>query len=71
LPPPSDLSRRLHALLKRQGFSISEAARQAGMQKQATWLIVTGRNRNPGVETVRRIVEAAGATMGELFADED
>jgi transcriptional regulator with XRE-family HTH domain len=67
---PTDLSRRLQALLARQGFSISEAARQAGMQKQACWLIVTGRNANPGVETVRRIVEAVGATLGELFADE-
>jgi transcriptional regulator with XRE-family HTH domain len=67
----TDLAARLQALLARQGFSISEAARQAGMQKQATWLIVTGRNKNPGVETVRKIVEAVGATMGELFADAD
>lgn len=69
--PENDLSRRLQALFDRQGFSISEAARTAGMQKQQVWLIVTGRNANPGVETVRKLVEAVGATLGELFADEE
>lgn len=69
-PPPSDLSRRLQALLARQGFSISEAARAAGMQKQQVWLIVTGRTADPHIGSVRKIAEAVGATLGELFADE-
>jgi transcriptional regulator with XRE-family HTH domain len=65
------LSDRLRRLLDDRGVSISEAARLAGLEKQQTWRIVTGRNANPGVRTVTRLVEAVGGTMAELFADKE
>jgi transcriptional regulator with XRE-family HTH domain len=71
MPESTDLSRRLRRLLAARGFTISEVARIAGMEKQQTWRIVTGATPDPRVESVRRIVAATGATLGELFADED
>jgi transcriptional regulator with XRE-family HTH domain len=65
------LSDRLKRLFDERGVSISEAARFAGMEKQQVHRIVSGRNANPGIATVRRIVEGIGGTLGELFADED
>lgn len=64
------LAERLQRLLDERGFTITEAAKAAGMEKQQAWRIVTGKNRNPGFETVRRLVEAIGGTMAELCADE-
>jgi transcriptional regulator with XRE-family HTH domain len=64
------LSDRLRRMLDDRGCTISEAARMARMEKQQVWRIVTGKNTNPGVETLQRIVEAVGGTMAELFADE-
>jgi transcriptional regulator with XRE-family HTH domain len=65
------LSDRLRRLLDDRGCSISEAAKLATMEKQQVWRIVTGRNANPGVQTVQRLVEAVGGTMAELFADKE
>ena len=65
------LAARLQKMLADRGFSISEAARAAGMEKQQCWRIITGQNSNPGIQTVERIVAAVGGTLGELFADED
>lgn len=65
------ISDRLQRLLVVKGFSISGVAETAGMERQQVHRIVTGKVANPGVLTVQRIVEAAGATMGELFADND
>lgn len=69
--PIMTLSDRLRRMLDDRGCSIAEAARLAGMERQQVWRIVTGKNVNPGVETVRKIVEAVGGTMAELFADEE
>jgi transcriptional regulator with XRE-family HTH domain len=65
------LSDRLKRLFDERGVSISEAARFARMEKQQVHRIVSGRNANPGIATVQRIVEGIGGTLGELFADED
>lgn len=65
------LADRLQRLLAGRGFSISETARAAGMEKQQLWRIVSGRNENPGIKTIERIVEAVGGTMAELFAEEE
>jgi transcriptional regulator with XRE-family HTH domain len=62
---------RLKALLEREGLSINAVAENAGMERQACWRIVAGKVKNPGVLTLQRIVEAAGATMAEFFAEED
>lgn len=67
----SDLAARLRALLDRQGFTIAEAARQAGMQKQQLYLIVRGDVKNPGILTVRRILDAIGVDWSELFPAEE
>jgi transcriptional regulator with XRE-family HTH domain len=65
------LSERLHRMLDDRGCSISEVARIAGMQRQQVWRIVSGKNPNPNIQTIARIVEAAGGTMAELFTDDD
>lgn len=65
------LADRLRRLLDARGFSITEAAKLAGMEKQQVHRIVAGKVKNPGVLTVQRLVEAIGCTLGELFADED
>jgi transcriptional regulator with XRE-family HTH domain len=69
--PETDLSRRLQRLLDERGLSVSEAARMIGMEKQQCWLIVTGRNKNPGYLTLLKIVEGVGGTMKELFCEEE
>lgn len=64
------LSSRLSALLRRHGLSMAEVAHSAGMSKQQVHEIVSGKVANPGVLTITRIVEAAGATMAEFYRDE-
>lgn len=64
------LSDRLKRMLADRNCSISRAAALAAMEKQQAYRIVTGRNANPGILTVARLVEAVGGTMAELFADE-
>lgn len=68
---PLTLSDRLRRMLADRGFTISEAAKLAGMEKQQVHRIVSGKNPNPGIETLRKITDAMGGTLGELFADED
>lgn len=65
------LAERIQRMLDARGFSISEAAREAGMEKQQVWRIVTGSNANPQIGTVQKIVTAVGGTMAELFTDEE
>lgn len=65
------LADRLQRLFAAKGLSISGVAETAGMERQQVHRIVAGKVANPGVLTVQRIVEAAGATMAELFADTD
>lgn len=67
-PPLAD---RLRSLLARKGYSISDAAEAAGMQRQACWRLVTGKVPDPRFSTVERLVGAVGGTMGELCADPD
>lgn len=67
---PADLAARLRALLDDRGLTVAEVARDAGMHKQQLHAILTGQTVNPGILTIMRIVEAAGGTMAELFADE-
>lgn len=66
-----DLARRLQKALDERGLSVSEAARMAAMQKQSCWLIVTGKNKNPGILTIQKLLDGIGATMSELYAPED
>jgi transcriptional regulator with XRE-family HTH domain len=65
------IAERLQRLLAAKGLSAAAVAENAGMERQQVWRIVKGLTPNPGVATLRRIVEAADATLGEFFADED
>lgn len=71
MPKPTDFAARLRRILDERGLSIAEVARDAGMHKQQVHMILSGKNPNPGVLTVARIIEAAGGTMAELFGDDD
>lgn len=64
------LAERLRRLLDAQGYTPSEAARAAGMPRQQLHRILTGANPNPGVETLRKVCEAVGSRLAELFADD-
>lgn len=65
------LSDRLRALLDRKGYSLADAADVAGMSRQQVHSIVSGKVPNPGILTVKRLVEAVGGTMGEVFPEDD
>lgn len=65
------VAERLARMLARQGLSIRSVAELAGMESQQAWRIVTGKVANPGIETVRRLVEAAGSSMREFFSEDD
>lgn len=67
----SGMTGRFRRLLDAKGHSISGVAELAGMERQQVHRIITGKVENPGILTVQRIVEAAGASMAEFFADED
>lgn len=62
---------RFRRLLAAHHLTIAELAEAAGMSRQAAWAIVTGKVENPTILTVERLVEAAGGTMQEFYADED
>ena len=65
------LADRLRRLLNARGFTIYAAAEVAGMERQQAWRIVAGKTPNPGIVTVERLVAAIGATMNDLYADDD
>lgn len=68
---PIELGTRLKAMIERKGYrSVSAAAKAIGVSRTQLHDIIRGR-KSPSVETLERIVEALGGTMGELFADED
>jgi transcriptional regulator with XRE-family HTH domain len=58
---------RLRRLLDERGLTLQEIGETAGLTRQAIHAIVSGRSPSPHVGTVERIVEAAGATMAELY----
>lgn len=64
------LARRLQIVFASRPINQSEVAQAAGMTRQKVSMIVTGANPNPGIQTVERIAEAIGITLGELFADD-
>lgn len=69
--PAPTLADRLRRVLDARGCTVAEAARLAGMPRQVVHKIASGANDNPKVRTLEAIVSAIGATLGELFADED
>jgi DNA-binding phage protein len=48
-------------------LTVGEVAKAAGMHRQQLDAILIGKNLNPGILTVARIVDAAGSSMAELF----
>jgi transcriptional regulator with XRE-family HTH domain len=64
-------SERLRFLLARRGYTVADAADAAGMFRQQLWRIIAGKVPNPGILTVERIVEAVGASMHDLYPDQE
>ncbi|HEY2159267.1 MAG TPA: helix-turn-helix transcriptional regulator [Isosphaeraceae bacterium] len=64
------IGERLEALIEQQGTSIADVARATEMERQTVWRIVTGQTPNPGILTIKKIVEAAGGTIFDLFPEE-
>jgi transcriptional regulator with XRE-family HTH domain len=70
MPDPLNVAVRIRRMLDERGLTVAEVARDASMAKQQLWVILSGKNPNPGILTITRIVEAAGGTMAELFGDD-
>jgi transcriptional regulator with XRE-family HTH domain len=70
LPISSTLGERLERLRVRSGISLNEVARRAKIGPGQVWEILHGKNANPKIQTIERMVKAMGATLGELFADD-
>jgi DNA-binding phage protein len=62
------LGPRLRALLdaRRGDRNYTDVAHAAGLSRQNLWKILAGRNPNPKVETLRRILAAVGADLDDL-----
>jgi transcriptional regulator with XRE-family HTH domain len=69
-PQPPTLAQRLNRLRERSGLGMNETARRAGMRPEQAWRIFDGRNTNPTIQTIERLVMAMGFTLRDLFADE-
>jgi transcriptional regulator with XRE-family HTH domain len=64
---PPDLAGRLRQIIDDRCLTVGEVAKAAGMHRQQLDAILIGKNLNPGILTVARIVDAAGSSMAELF----
>lgn len=64
-----DISVRLRELLDQRGLKQSRVAELAGLPNETLSRIVTGTTRNPGVETLARIADALGVTVGWILGE--
>ena len=66
--PESWLARRLVALARRKKCrSVAKIAARAGVSRQALHPLFAGKDMNPRLETLRKVVGAMGAELHELF----
>lgn len=66
--PESWLARRLVALARRKRMrSVAKIAARAGVSRQALHPLFAGKDANPRLETLRKVVAAMGAELHELF----
>lgn len=63
--PEKTTAEKLRAVLdsKRPGWTESEVADWAGVPRNAIWRITSGTVKNPGVNTIRKILAAVGADL--------
>jgi len=57
-------------MMKAKGMRQTDVAEVANVSRQYVSDLCSGRVSNPGVETIRPIVEAMGWTMAEFFEGE-
>lgn len=60
---------RLKILLAQRGMTQKDLAEMTGMEVYQISNLCSGRNRNPMMETAKRICLALGATLDEAFGD--
>lgn len=63
----ADIARRLRALRQARGWSLGSLAARAGLSKTNVAKLETG-DGNPSLETLLRLAEALGITLGALLA---
>lgn len=63
------IARRIRALREARGWSLTTLGREAGLSKTIVATIESG-NGNPSLETLLRLADALGITLGSLIAAE-
>lgn len=63
------IARRMRALREARGWSLTTLGREAGLSKTIVATIESG-NGNPSLETLLRLADALGITLGSLIATE-
>lgn len=62
---------RLRQVVPDRGFTMAEVARLAGMSRQALHPIASGKNPAPTLPVLKRIADAMGLSLSELFEGVD
>ena len=61
------LPRRLSALLKKKGITISELGRRANLNRVTVSALLHGRDTNPTLETLEKLAKALDTTTQSLM----
>lgn len=57
----------LNRILKERNLNVHQLARGAGVSHENTYKILSGKNKNPGVYTFKKIADYLGLTIDELL----
>lgn len=62
---------KIRQLRKAKGWTLADAAREAGMNSGEQWRqIEAGIRRDPSISTIERMAKALGVTVNDLLAPE-
>ena len=64
--PGLELWARMQGLRRLASLSIQELAEKSSVSRQAIHNIETGKRKNPGIETIRKICKALKVSLGEF-----
>lgn len=68
-PCESPIPLRLRTLMKETGLTYDTISKRTGYDRQQLHRVCSGRTKNPGILTVKRIVEEGlGRQMSDLFS---
>lgn len=62
------LGEKLRAIRKLQGMSVRELADRCGVHRSTIFEVEAGKRKNPGIQTVARIVDELGYDLDEFLS---